>query len=85
MCADGRSVEGVLDVVLVPLRGIAGNHLADEPGEEQHHAEDDCKDGKVEKWLIGDSPEMYSLRLVDEFGYDYPNRHHKTHKKHQQA
>ncbi len=75
----------VFDVVFVPFRSIAGDHLADETGEEEHHTYDHGKDGEVEQRLVGDGSEMDALGLVDKFRDDHPDRHHEAYQEHQQA
>lgn len=75
----------VLDVVAVTLCGGTGDHLADESGKEEHHSEDDRKDGEVEQRLVCDGSEVDALGLVYELGHDHPDRHHESYKEHQQA
>ena len=75
----------VFDVVFVPFRSIAGDHLADETGEEEHHTDDHGKDGEVQQRLVGDGSEMDALGLVDKFRDDHPDRHHEAYQEHQQA
>ena len=44
-CGGKGGSDLVGDVVVVAVGGGAGDHLADETGEEEQHSEDDCHEG----------------------------------------
>ena len=76
-CLRGRSawLEAVLDVVVVAGGSGAGDHFAEEAGEEEHRAQDHGEEGQVEEGLVRDGAETDALRLVDELRGDDPVKH----------
>ena len=64
------SSDSFFDVVVVAGGGGAGDHFAEEAGEEEHGAQDHREEGEVEEGLVGDGAEADALRLVDQLGGD---------------
>ncbi len=77
--------EPLLDVVVVAGGGGAGDHFAEEAGEEEHGAQDYGEKGQVEEGLVGDGAEADAPGLVDELGGDDPDGHDEADEEHQDA
>ena len=70
---------------MVPLRRIAGNHLADESGQEEHCPGKDRDKGDIEERLVSDRAEAQSMRLVDKLFDDDPYSTQESEQEHQYA
>ena len=62
----------VLDFVFVAGGAVAGDELADEAGEEHHHADEDGYESQVEQGLVGDIAELQAVYLRDDLVDDQP-------------
>ena len=71
-------------VIVAALRG-AGDHFAQEAGEEKDHAQHQGHQGQVEERLVRDGAELEALGLRNQFVGDDPDGHHKAHQEHQDA
>jgi len=69
---------------MVAVGARAGNHLADEAGEEEHYAKDDGEKCEVEERLVGNGAEVSAVSLADKLGHDNPHGHNASNHEHQQ-
>ena len=63
---------------MVALAAVAGNHLADESGKEQHNADDEGNKSKVEERLVGYRPEAETIGLIYKLFDDEPDCYDAT-------
>ena len=80
-----RIVLRPLTSAVIAVGAGASDHLANEAGKEQHHAEHHCKQCQIKERLIGNGAEVGSVCLADQLRDDDPDRHHEADQEHKDA
>ena len=75
--------DSFFDVVMVPFVAAAGNHFADEAGEEELGSQDDGYKCQVEERLVGNRPVQQVMGLADKFCDDQPEGDDAADQEHQ--
>ena len=73
------------DLVVVALAAVAGDHLADEAGEEELETQQHGYESQVEQRLVSDGTICQTMGLLDKFLDDDPDGCEATGKEHENA